>query len=243
MKQIFILVVMLMPLTVFGQSHEPCLVELVTHLKNLDVAKVKEIFDNGDCDYEYKDANGTKAEVSKETIQSLIKQIEVSERTCQKFRSKDPIQDSDLKAIASTCSSRSKLGYYEKLVEAEKYSGVTITEYAKGWDKFIDDTRASWEKKEKDEEVAEEKFKEKKAKEADSPEGWRQRTCQTYNVIQRAKETIRKEKAAAKHSGIVDKEKMYSAGQYIENYSTTLEKQKIEYKKKSGQSWSPSLCK
>lgn len=243
MKKIFILFAWFIPFAASGQSYEPCLVELVTHLKNLDTAKAKEIFEKGDCDYEYKNNNGDKAEVSKETIQSLIKQIEMSERTCQKFKNKEPIQDSDLKAIASTCSSRSKLGYYEKLVETEKYSGVAITEYAKAWDKFIDDTRASWVKKEKDEELAEQKFNEQKAKDADSPEGWRQRTCQTYNVIQMAKETIRKEKAAAKHSGLVDKEKMYSAGQYIENYGATLEKQKTGFRKKTGKEWTPALCK
>lgn len=243
MKRIILLLTSMLPCLSQAQSYEPCLVEIVTLVKDLKFAEARKIYHSGDCSFQYKDEFGEKVKVDQGSVKSFIDLVDRSEKACQRFKGKPKVEESDLKTIASTCGSSSKLGINQKLQEAEKYSGVPVTEFAKRWDAFIDETRSGWEKKEQDEELTEQKYQEQKVKEADSPEGWRQRTCQTHNLIQMAQNVIKKEKAGAKHSGIVDKNRLYEAGQAIENYGATLERQKVEYKKRSGKDWSPSLCK
>jgi hypothetical protein len=67
--------------------------------------------------------------------------------------------------------------------------------------------------------------------------------CSASNMIQIAKKTIADEKAAAKHSGVVDQGRLYGAGQLIEMQTKVLNEKVAEYKKTSGKEWNASQCK
>nr|BFD65111.1 hypothetical protein HAGR004_01330 [Bdellovibrio sp. HAGR004] len=67
--------------------------------------------------------------------------------------------------------------------------------------------------------------------------------CSANNMIQIAKKTIADEKAAAKHSGVVDQGRLYGAGHLIEMQSKILAEKVAEYKKTSGKEWNASQCK
>lgn len=96
------------------------------------------------------------------------------------------------------------------------------------------------------EKVAKEEQKPKNQKSVDQekdPVTWADRACNSQKLIDLSKDTIKRERDGAKHSGIVNQRALYGAGQTIETMQRQQLQQKAEYKKLSGKDWSPSLCK
>lgn len=240
-SNVVILLASLIAINSHAQSYEPCIVEIVSMVKDLKIVDARKAYHKDDCNFQYKDEFGEKVSINKESIKTLIENVDAAEKTCQNLKTKIDANGSSINSIVSGCGT--KWWGYRHLVEAEKYSGVPITEFSKNWDKFVDEIKAAQEKKESDAELAEEKAKEKRTEEANSPDAIRKNACYANNVVQAYKESIRKEKAAAKHSGIVDKARLHTAGQFIETYGESLEAEKAKYKKKTGKEWFPALCK
>lgn len=88
--------------------------------------------------------------------------------------------------------------------------------------------------------MAEQKLAEER-KEKD-PKTWSERACSSQKLIELSKETIRREQAGAKHSGVVNQQALYGAGQTIELMQEHQTKQKAEYKRLSGKEWTPRQC-
>ena len=90
--------------------------------------------------------------------------------------------------------------------------------------------------KEKEEEISKEKYE-------NSPEGISKRACEYLDQINFAKKIIKKERAAGKISGFIDKNRIYEAGKIIQNYTEYLDEKKRAYKQKTGKSLNLKKCK
>lgn len=94
----------------------------------------------------------------------------------------------------------------------------------------------------KKEQEASQKQKAAALKAEKDPKTWSERACNSQKLIDISNDTIRREQAGAKHSGVVNQRALYGAGQTIELMQEHQAKQKAEYRRLSGKEWTPGQC-
>jgi hypothetical protein len=75
-----------------------------------------------------------------------------------------------------------------------------------------------------------------------SPASSKNKACSSLEGIKMAEASIKRERDAAKYSGVVDQKKLYEAGQFLRWQKDEVEMYKKEYRARSGKDWSPAMC-
>ena len=200
LRIVFFFTCIVMPLLAFGQNRDACLVTLVSNIKDLKIVEARKIFYSGKCEFRFRDEFGEESPVKPNTILGLIEGVDSAENKCQQIKSKGiKLTEDDLRGIKDICGSNSLL--YPKLVAAEKFSGVSLSDLANSWDKFVADKKSEWNQKEKLEEEDSEKNEQQEIAKSNSPEEYRSNACNAKMMIELAQKAIAEENEVGKTSG------------------------------------------